>query len=453
MESIDECAADAGGADAWDERVLRVRGDMAEGKYIHFDNAGASPPPRPVLQAVKDVLDAEHLLGGYEAQSVYAGDMEHLYGAIGRLINAKKPTEEVALVDSATTAWVKAFYSIPLAAGDVILVSKVEYGANMVAALQRCRRHGASIAYIPSDESGCVCLAALASILRSTNNVKVVCITWIPTNGGVVNDAAGIGRLIATYDTVLYLLDACQAVGHVRVDVQALGCHLLTATGRKYLRGPRGTGFLYASETALRLLGEPVTIDHHAAPWTELGDYTLKPSARRFEQWEKNISGLIGLGAAIEYYLDDKNVGAEWAERRIRCLATKLRSSLLELNKIDIPVRQNTGGIFSSMFAAGGDTPADFQESHIKLHDLGDPLAASAQCGIVTFSVGSSSAQIVKKLLREHNIFVSVSSPPSTLIDASERSLPDIVRASLHYFNTELEVFLFCDAIKEIICK
>ena len=335
--------------DAWNPKVLQSRDDMSDvGRYVHFNNAGASPIPRPVADAIKAVVDSEHIYGGYEAQDMFQKDIDDLYVSIGKLINAKNPSNEVALVDSATTAWVKAFYSVPLAPGDIIVVSKVEYGANVVACLQQCSRFGASIIYAPVDEHGCLCLAALQSILASTPNVKLVCITWIPTNGGVVNNAKGIGQIVSNYPHVLYLLDACQAVGHVRVDVQAIGCHMMSATGRKYLRGPRGTGFLYVSEKALNKLGEPPTIDHHAAPWVELGQYNLKPSARRFEQWEKNICGLVGLNEAIKYLLDDNIVGAEWAEERIRDLATYLRRSLLNLNSLETP-DQNSSGIFSFM--------------------------------------------------------------------------------------------------------
>ncbi|CAM9205098.1 unnamed protein product [Ectocarpus fasciculatus] len=406
----------------WDAKVLKAREDLTDAdKYCHFNNAGASPMPAPVVQAVKQVLDSEHLLGGYEAQELYEKDIQNLYSSIGRLLNAPHPTKEIALVDSATTAWVKAFYSVPLSAGDVILVSKVEYAANMVAILQQSRRVGASIVYIPSDEHGCVCLKALESILNSTPSIKLVCITWIPTNGGVVNDAARIGQLVAQHSEVLYLLDACQAVGHIKVDVQVLGCHMLAATGRKYLRGPRGTGFLYISEKTLSMVHEPATIDHLAAPWVELGAYAVQPSARRYEQWEKNISGLVGLGVAIDYYLDEASVGVEWAEQRVRGLATKLRWTI------------------------------DRSLPNITLYDLGDSAVASTQCGIVSFSVNGVSASAVKKILRDHSIFVSVSSPASTLIDASARSLPDVVRASVHYFNTELEIFLICDVLRDII--
>lgn len=448
--------------DAWDAKVLRLREDMTDvGAYCHFNNAGASPMPRCALDASKTVLDAEHLLGGYEAQSVYSKDINGLYHSIGRLLNEKEPSVEIALVDSATTAWIKAFYSVPLKNGDVILISKVEYAANVVAILQRCKRHGASIVYLPSDEYGCVCLIALESILRSTSAVKIVCITWIPTNGGVVNDAASVGRIVSTCgDRIIYLLDACQAVGHIPVDVQAIKCHMLTGTGRKYLRGPRGTGFLYVSEKTLEILGEPITIDHFAAPWVQLEKYDVASTARRFEQWEKNISGLVGLGVAIDYYLDPMIVGAQWADTRIRNLSAKLRASLLQLNSIDIP--GTAGEDFSKprssrlpgilhFFSSLGEHEIDKSLPNITLHDLGDSMLPSTRSGIVSFSVNGVDAVSVKSVLREHNIFVSVSSPSSTLIDASDRSLPELVRASVHYFNTELEIFLFCNVIKDLI--
>jgi cysteine desulfurase / selenocysteine lyase len=414
--------------------------------------------PRPVVQCVKEVLDREHLVGGYEAQEYYSEAFNEVYESIGRLIGCDYPTVEIALMDSATTAWSRAFYSIPLRENDVILVSKVEYGANMVAILQQSRRKGAMVMYIPSSSSGCVSLPALQNMLENTPNVRAVCLTWIPTNGGVVNDARGVGEICALFPDVFYLLDACQAVGQVCVDVRTLRCSMLAATGRKYLRGPRGTGFLYVSSDVLSRLDEPITLDHAAAPWVELDEYCVLSTARRFEQWEKNVSGLIGLGRAIDYALDVDVVGMEWAQRRIRELGSLLRKSLVSLSEEcaavmeqdpekasratpELSRREQQGG------RKGWETR---QQQWITVWDMGDEGDSSTRCGIVTFSVLFVNAESLKKILKERNIFVSVSAPGSTLIDATERSLPTIVRASLHYFNTDLEIFILCDTLREI---
>lgn len=411
--------------------------------------------PKPVLQCIKDVLDREHLLGGYEAQEYYSEKYNEVYESVGRLIGCDYPNVEIALVDSATTAWSRAFYSIPLRQNDVILVSKVEYGANMVAILQQSRRKGAMVMYIPSDSSGCVSLPALQNMLENTPNVRVVCLTWIPTNGGVVNDARGVGEICASYPDVFYLLDACQAVGQVCIDVRTVRCSMLAATGRKYLRGPRGTGFLYVSSDVLPRLDEPITLDHAAAPWVELDQYHVLSTARRFEQWEKNVSGLIGLGRAIDYALDETIVGIEWAQNRIRNLGELLRQSLMRLSEECASALEEDPEKAIAVCAEHSHTHTrihgkNLHSQWITVWDMGDERDSATRCGIVTFSLLFVNAVSLKTLLKERNIFVSVSTPGSTLIDATERSLPSIVRASLHYFNTDLEIFILCDTLREI---
>ena len=267
--------------------------------------------------------------------------------------------------------------------------------------------------------------------------MKVVSITWIPTNGGVLNDATAVGSTLAEYcPGALYILDACQAVGHVAINVQTLRCHVLTGTGRKYLRGPRGTGFLYVSPAGLELLREPITVDLLSAPYVRKeadgnsdfgsdsdfdcarGTYSVVHTAKRFEQWEKNIAGLLGMGEAIRHLLH--TVGREWAYSKIEALAIELRNVL----------RKN---------------------DRVVLWDLGAAEKKNSRCGIVTFSVVDVDADSVKATLRSHNIFVSTSGPASTPLDAYSRKLPRMVRASVHYFNTSDEIKTFSDVIVKLV--
>ena len=216
---------------------------------IHLNNAGAGLMPRPVLDTIKAHLDLEAEIGGYEAAAAKASECEAVYGSIARLIGAKP--NEIALVDNATTAWQRAFYALEFSPGDRILTSRAEYSANYVAYLQTARRTGCVIDVIPDDDAGATDPAALEAMIDGA--VKLIAITWIPTNGGLINPAHEIGRIANTHG-ITYLLDACQALGQMPVDVGALGCDFLTATGRKFLRGPRGTGFLFVRE---RLAGRP----------------------------------------------------------------------------------------------------------------------------------------------------------------------------------------------------
>lgn len=363
--------------------------------------------------------------GGYFVQNSNSASLDAVYDSIGRLIHAEKPHDEIALVDSATTAWNRILYSLPLEKGDIILVSLIEYAANYVALLQLQKRFGIEIEVIPSDKTGRASVQAFEEMMyRLGEKVRAVSITWIPTNGGVVAPAEAIGKVCAAAKStrksdkpLFYLVDACQAAGHIPIDVNKLHCDALSATGRKYLRGPRGTGFLYVRHESLNAFQEPITIDHHAAPWIAKQEYTLLPSAKRFEQWERNIVGVLGLGLAVDYYLG--RVGVDWAHQRINALAAKLRIKLEQLDPVSVM-------------------------------DLG---AADSQCGIVTFTISGVEAKKIKALLQAANIYVTVSSPSSTLLDAIDRSLDDVVRASLHYFNTEEEIDEFCKQVQLIATK
>ncbi len=369
---------------------------------IHFNNAGASLMPQPVLAAVGNHLQLEAAIGGYEAADQQAAAINRVYGAAARLIGCEP--DEVAFIENATRAWDMAFYAIPFKPGDRILTARAEYASNYIAYLQVARRTGALVEVIPNDEHGQVNVTALRDMIDE--RVKLISITHVPTNGGLVNPAAEIGK-VAREAGVLYLLDACQSVGQMPVNVQQIGCDILSTTGRKYLRGPRGTGLLYVRRSLIEQL-EPPFLDMHAATWVAGDRYQIRNDARRFENWEAYYAGKIGLGVAIDYALD-WGIDSIW--ERVRTLGELFRSRLTGLGFVTV-------------------------------HDLG-----AERCGIVTFSVqGKDSAEIQRDLAGE-GINVTVSLPEGTRLDMSARNLQHLVRASVHYYNTEEEIGRFCDAL------
>ena len=376
--------------------LQRIRADTpaADGQtFLH--SAGSSLMPRPVVEAMVDHIRLEERLGGYAAADREQGRLDAVYDSVAGLLNAAP--DEIALVENATVGWQMAFYALPFAPGDRILTVQAEYAANYVAYLQTAKRHGVVIDVAPNDETGALDVAALERMIGP--RTRLIAITWIPTNGGLVNPAAEVGR-IARAHNIPYLLDACQAVGQMPVDVEALGCDMLSATGRKFLRGPRGTGFLYVRR-ALMLSLEPPMIDHFAAPWTADDAYTLRPDARRFETWENSYAARLGLGAAVDYA---RAIGLDAIEARCRLLAGRLREGLSVMN-------------------------------HITLLDLGrDPSA------IVSFQVAGLGARQVLDAAEADGIVIGASLPNSTRLDSEARNLPVILRASPHYFNTEAEV-------------
>jgi len=376
--------------------IERIRAETpAASRLVYLHNAGAALMPAPVVAAMKQHIDLESDIGGYAAADRESDRLDAIYGSVARLINAAP--DEIALVENATVAWQMAFYALPFREGDRILTAEAEYAANYVAFLQAAKRTGVTIDVVPSDSSGELDVHALERMIDE--RVKLIAITWVPTNGGLVNPAAAIGK-IARAHGIPYLLDACQAVGQMAVDVEAVGCDMLSATGRKFLRGPRGTGFLYVRRALLQRL-EPPMIDHFAAPWVSRDEYRLRDDARRFETWENNYAARLGLGAAIDYALD---IGMDAIEERCRLLAGRLRRGLAALPGITIRDLGRSPGAIVSFTMAG--------------HGADDIVASSAAAGIT----------------------IGASDPSSTRIDAELRSLPHLMRASPHYYNTEAEV-------------
>lgn len=364
-------------------------------RTAHLAAAGSSLPARPVLEAVREHLELEAETGGYEAAALRHDALEAVYDDVARLIGARG--DEIALTENASEAWARAFYALPLRAGDRILTSEAEYGANFVAFLQRQKRDGIVIDVVPSDASGALDLVAMEQ--RIDERVALIATTWIPTNGGLVNPAVEIGR-VARAHGVPYLLDACQAVGQMPVNVAELGCDFLSATGRKFLRAPRGTGFLYVRGDWLDRI-EPAMIDHFAAPWVSRGEYALRSDARRFETWESSQALRAGLGAAVRYALD---LGLEAIRARSWRLAGQLRQMIREL--------------------PGG-----------RVYDQGD-----IQCAIVSFTVEGLDPTQTVAALRSERICIGASYPSVTRIDSEKRGLPVMLRAAPHYYNTEAEL-------------
>lgn len=368
----------------------------------HLNNAGAGLMPAPVLRAVTEHLHLEAEIGGYEAADRKADDLEGAYDSLAAFLNCAR--DEVAFIENATRAWDMAFYSIPFEPGDRILTAQAEYVSNYMAYLQMQKRRGVEIDVIPNDEHGQVSVNALKNMLDE--RVRLVAITHAPTNGGLLNPAADIGR-IARDAGILYLLDACQSVGQVPIDVQAIGCDMLSATGRKYLRGPRGTGFLYVRRALIESL-EPPFVDLHAADWTSVNEFRLRDDARRFENWETNFAGKLGLRAAIDYAAA---LGLDRIRDRVQALADRFRSLLDELDGV---------------------------------HVADDGIDKS---GIVTFYMDGISAVDIKQRLRASTVNVSVSDIAIARLDLEARKLPPLVRASVHYYNTEDELNRTCELI------
>jgi cysteine desulfurase / selenocysteine lyase len=373
---------------------------------LHLNAAGAALVSQRTLDATVGHLNLEAEIGGYEAADAARDQLNGFYPSVAKLIGAEPG--EIAFVENATRGWDLAFYSLDFKPGDRILTCMSEYSSNYISYLQVAKKTGAEIVVVPDDNHGQIDVAALKRTIDK--RTKLISISHIPTQGGLVQPAEAVGK-IANEAGVTYLLDACQSVGQLPVDVNKLGCDFLSATGRKYLRGPRGTGFLYARQKTTAGI-EPIFLDNHAAKWTGDNEYTTFENALRFENWERYFAGVLGLKEAVDQ-ANELGMEAIWA--RLKELADGLRARLSRIKGVT-------------------------------LTDLGELKGA-----IVTFSVADTDHVALKAKLRAEKINVTVSTQFSSRLDLKHRGLLNVMRASVHVYNTEEELDRFVEALAKAI--
>ena len=383
--------------------LVAIRADTPNCEnLLHFNNAGASLMPGPVYDAITRHLELERRIGGYEAEEAASETLEDFYHAIAEMLGCDN--DEIAYVENATRAWDMAFYSLPLGAGDQILTHSSEYASNFLAYLQQARRRGLQVDVVPSDAHGQIDVVALEAMI--TKRTRLISINHIPTQSGLVNPAEKVGEVARQYG-ITYLLDACQSVGQMPVDVSRIKCDLLTATGRKFLRGPRGTGFLYVRHSMLEKL-DPPFIDLRSGNWIDADRFEFVSGAKRFENWESYVAGRLGLTRAVRYAL---NIGLDNIQSRVVGLAELLRQRLVEISGVTVK----------------------------------DP--GENKCGIVTFSKQGEDALTLAARLRTRQMNISVTTPASARLDTRFVGQTNFARASVHYFNSEKEVEWFCRAV------
>ena len=365
--------------------------------HVHLNSAGAALMPAPVLEAIRSHLELEEQLGGYEAAEQRAEAMAKCYQAVGAL--AGVPADRIAFTENATTAFTQALSSIPLQRGDVLLTTRNDYASNQIQMIALQQRLGVRALRIPDLPEGGVDPEA-ARALIAKHRPRLVTVSHVPTNSGLIQDVAAVGAACREHE-VLYLVDACQSVGQLPLDLEQLGADFLSATARKFLRGPRGCGFLAVSQRVLDQELLPLFPDLHSARWTSADTFQPVPGARRFENWEFPWAMLLGMGAAAQYALD---LGLDRIQRRVGALADRLRQGLQAIEGA-------------------------------RVLDRGQRL-----CGIVTTWIDGFEPRELMLQLREHDIYAWAQERVDATLDYDEKGVPGALRISPHAYNTEEEI-------------
>jgi cysteine desulfurase / selenocysteine lyase len=375
------------------------------GNGIYLDNAGASLVPLQVMDAIKGHLDLESTVGGYVAQAQQSDRLENVYASLAKLFGGH--ASEYAMTSSAADAWGRAFYSVPMKSGDNVITAYNEYCSNYVALLHRAKRDGIEIRVARADDSYALDTDHLASLID--NNTKLIAISQVPSSSGQINPVVEVGK-IARATGVLYLLDACQAIGQLPVNVDTIGCDMFAGTSRKFLRGPRGVGFMYVRASIMEKL-DPVMMSNQSAVWTAASEMEVRCDARVFETWERSVALQLGFGAALDYLL---SIDTDTAMKRTIEMADYLRQKL-----------EGTPGV-----------------------TIADPIGPRA--AIVTFEIEGRDPNEVKTKLAEKNIAINVASVVHTRLDLEARGIESLLRASPQYYTLHEELDRFVDAMTSL---
>jgi selenocysteine lyase/cysteine desulfurase len=374
----------------------------------HLNNAGAALMPSPVIRAIEEHVTLEATIGGYEAAEERASEMDQVYGAIAKLVNAAP--RNIAVTPSSTAAFIQALSTIDFQPGDVILTSRCDYTSNQLHYLSLAHRHQVRVVRAEDLPEGGVDPESVRQVARQTRP-RLVAMSWVPTNSGLVQDVEAVGEICEELE-LRYLIDACQAAGQIAIDVHRLRCDFLSVTARKFLRGPRGIGFLYVADQALGRGDYPLYVDMRGATWTAPDQLSLVDDARRFEDWEFPYALVLGFGAAVEYA---QSIGVARTGKRAVSLANHLRARLSTIDGARVLDRGR------------------------------DP------CAIVTTDIaGHDPAHLVAQL-RQRQINTSVSLAWYGLIDMAAKKADGAVRLSPHYYNTLEEVDAAVEALREIV--
>jgi selenocysteine lyase/cysteine desulfurase len=388
--------------------LLKIRKETPGCDFVtHLNNAGAALMPAIVADAIRNYISEEERYGGYETAEKKAAEAEQFYEYASSLLHCK--AHNIAFTTNATDSYNRALSSIPFKQHDIILTTTNDYPSNFIAFLSLQKRLGVKVILVRNTNTGEIDVEDLERKLKK-HAPRLLSVTHVPTSSGLVQPIEKIGEVVKKHDCI-YLLDACQSLGQMDVNAAGTGADFISGTFRKFLRGPRGAGLLYVSDKALAVGLAPLFPDLHGADWVDAHQYKVRADARRFEDWETAYALMMGSSQALAYSL---SLGIHNIEERNKLLVHKLRTGLAAI-------------------------PA------VKLLDRGQH-----QCSIVTFQLKGLPEHAAKQYFRDKGINVYTTPKSAAMIDFEEKGIDWAVRASPHYYNTEMEIDLLLEAVKAV---
>lgn len=376
----------------------------------YFNNCGAGLMSPQTLNVIENHLRREIAVGAYRAAQESRIPMEEFYGRVARLLNAASPND-VAFMDSASRAWNMALYGAELRPGDRVLTLSSEFGTNVLTLFHRARQVGASVEVIQCDAEGHFAMDDFAAAIAK--GARMVAISHVVAHASIVNPVHEIGQLTNRYGAI-YLVDGCQGVGQISVDVEAIQCDAYTGTGRKWLRGPRGTGFLYVKSSApfrtphIDLSAADLVIGKDG----QVVGVEVRTDARQFELWERSVAGMLGLSSAIGEYLA---MQPGYVTDRIQTQADRLR-------------------------AVVSDNP------HLRL--LG---RRQSESGVIGFYLTEPKREgVVRENIERAGLGISTMSSWDCPLHFPQNGATTIFRLAPHYYTDESSMIAACEVLSQL---
>ena len=371
-------------------------------KYINFNNAGASKNPEFVVNRIKEYLDEEVIFGGYYAAEKNKKHIINFYKNLSFLINCHE--SEISFVPSSTYGWNFFLDSVNLEKGDNIIIFDNEYGNNFLSLL---KKKNVEIRVSEIDTNGKICLSNLKK--KIDKKTKIICVCHIASQSGNIQNVEEICKVSKKLNNkIIFLLDACQSIGHIKIDVKKINCDVMVGSGRKYLRGPRGTGFMYIKDSIKKNI-RPSIFDSRSCVLKKMKTILYKKNL--FETFEFPPALIIGLSESLSYL---NKLGIKKIEKKIKNLSIYFRKKIKKINSVTV---------------------------------YENPLLLS---GINTISVEKKPVEKIHKYLLKKKILTSICTTSTSYHHFEKMNVKKLLRISFHHYNTRKEIDYLVEVLNDL---